>query len=163
MQPDSLCAHLLVTLIEWKGLLNSSILSSQASNSRMALCIRADWPPGTSEKLGAGHTGHQTVHKRPTNYLCQDIKTHQHARGGVWDRKTGCRFLQWHNSRVQQALASFAQLSAFPQTRDMEVTRWRRSVGKPPFRCSLWRKKCESSVTRHSPAGVNSDLNVVSP
>lgn len=53
VQPDSLCAHLLVTLIKWKGLLNSSILSSQPSNSRTVLCIRVDWPPGTSEKLGA--------------------------------------------------------------------------------------------------------------
>lgn len=62
VQSDYLCAHLLVTLIEWKGLLNSSILSCQPSNSRTALCIKVEWPSGTSEKLGAftQHIKHAT-------------------------------------------------------------------------------------------------------
>lgn len=110
VQSDFLCAHRLVTLIKWKGLLSSSSLSSQPSNSRTALCIRVEWPSGTSGKL-SNHTAHQTQDKIHTKYLSQGIKMHQHARGGHGDRKAaGC-------SSVQPL--SFAQLSAFPQVRDL--------------------------------------------
>lgn len=144
VQSDSLCARVLVILMEWKGLLKSSILSSQPSNSRMVLCIWVEWPSGRSEKL-----------------------EHSHRTSNIW-QDTHCRLLQWHNYRVQESLPSFAQLSAFPQTQDfckVKVTRPHRYVGKHPFRCSPWQKKCKSSVARHSPVRISSthsDLNVVS-